>query len=247
MDQLCVHYLDLSNFLMVGHGWLAMRPARAAKPREVLSSLNLEVSEVIASTASLLYLLQEIFSESDWVFQLLEQWPGLEVIFREKSTDRVSSGRSIRLSWSPGGNLGEDEQVRYRWYLVNYLELVVPVRFDRSHQLADCKCCEAGTLGLDCLKKSCVVCPRVLYGKWVLQLAPTFDPAALQSAPGAIELFRTSSTKRLFTSCSDKLSGLLYRLSTKPSSRVVWKLWRKALSTSFDNREPPWECPPDQV
>ena len=65
MDQLCVHYLDLSNFLMVGHGWLAMRPARAAKPREVLSSLNLEVSEVIASTASLLYLLQEIFSESD--------------------------------------------------------------------------------------------------------------------------------------------------------------------------------------
>ena len=115
MDQLCVHYLDLSNFLMVGHGWLAMRPARAAKPREELLSLNLEVREVIASIASLLYLLQEILSESAWVFQLLEHWPRFEVIFREKSTDRVSSGRSIRLSWSPGGNLGEDEQVWHRW------------------------------------------------------------------------------------------------------------------------------------
>ena len=114
-DQLCVHYLDLSNFLMVGHGWLAMRPARAAKPREELLSLNLEVREVIASIASLLYLLQEILSESAWVFQLLEHWPRFEVIFREKSTDRVSSGRSIRLSWSPGGNLGEDEQVWHRW------------------------------------------------------------------------------------------------------------------------------------
>ena len=65
MDQLCVHYLELSNFLTVGHGWLAMRPARAAKPREELLSLNLEVSEVIASIAALLYLLQEILSESD--------------------------------------------------------------------------------------------------------------------------------------------------------------------------------------
>ena len=71
MDQLCVHYLDLSNFLMVGHGWLAMRPARAAKPREELSSLNLEVSEVIASTASLLYLLQEIFQNQIEFFNYL--------------------------------------------------------------------------------------------------------------------------------------------------------------------------------
>ena len=45
---------------------------------------------------------------------MISKKPGFEVIFREKCTDRVSSGRSIRLTWSPRGNLDE---FSYFWNL----------------------------------------------------------------------------------------------------------------------------------
>ena len=50
-------HLDSSNFLSIGQSWLAIRPARIAKPSGESLPPNFAEREVISSTASVLYLL----------------------------------------------------------------------------------------------------------------------------------------------------------------------------------------------
>ena len=65
------HYLDCSNFLSVGQFWLAMRPARTAKPRW---ESNFVEREAISSTTSLVYLLEEDIYQST----ISEYWTSLD-------------------------------------------------------------------------------------------------------------------------------------------------------------------------
>ena len=90
--------------------------------------------------------------------QTIWGWPCFEVIFREKCTHRVSSWRSVWLTWSPGGNLDEFWSFWNLWlaaaetcvgflYLWDWhLKLVMTIGLDRRYQLTNCKGGETGTL-----------------------------------------------------------------------------------------------------